>query len=296
MFLQHLEVERHASPHTRAAYERDLLQLEEFAVERVGGGQVLVGSLELYLLRGWLGKLSRTCTASTVARKVAALRTFLRFLERRGVIEKNPAALLESPRVRRTLPTFLGVDAAKEVVETPEHVGAEGVRDRAMLELLYGGGLRVSELAGLQIGDVDLDVGEARVMGKGRKERLVPIGPYAVEAVRAWLARRDELTRVDRETTALLLSKRGGALSVRTIQLLVHRYGELGAGRPDLHPHALRHTCATHMLDGGADLRAIQEMLGHSSLATTQRYTHVSLEGVMRVYEASHPLAKRPVG
>lgn len=296
LFLVYLETEKNASPHTRAAYERDLLQLDAFAREKLDKTEVAVSEVELYLLRGWLGKLARAASSATVARKIAAVRTLMRFLERRGIVKKNPTALLESPKVKRPLPTFLGVDAAKEVVETPSSSTAEGARDRAMLELLYGGGLRVSELTGLKLGDVDLSAGEVRVLGKGRKERIVPIGPSAVDAVQDWLSHRSELVKPEKPSRALLLGKRGGALSVRVVQKLVQRYGELGAGRADLHPHALRHTCATHMLDGGADLRAIQEMLGHSSLATTQRYTHVSMEGVMRVYEAAHPLAKRPVG
>jgi integrase/recombinase XerC len=279
-----------------ASYRRDLEQLLAFARERLADDAPGAADLDLFVLRGFLGRLARTHQAASVARKVAAIRSFFRFLERRGEIAKNPAALLESPRVRRPLPTFLGVDAAREVMESPDESEDDGVRDRALLELLYGCGLRVSELAGLSLDDLDLTVGEVRVLGKGKKERLVPMGPPAVDAVRAWLARRDLFAaRAKRPTRAVFLGRRGSALGVRRIQTLVHRYGQAGAGRADLHPHALRHTCATHMLEGGANLRAIQEMLGHASLSTTQRYTHVSLEGVLRVYEAAHPLAKRPV-
>lgn len=294
-FTNHLATDRRASAHTVEAYARDLGQLAAFAKERRGRDDLGPGDLDVYLLRGWLAALARTSSAATVGRKIAAVRTFLRYLERRGEIRENPAALLESPKIRRPLPTFLGVDAAKEVVEAPDASSAEGLRDRAMLELLYGGGMRVSELAGLRIGDLDLGTGEARVLGKGRKERLFPIGDGAVAAVRAWLARRDELVSPARPTDALLLGRGGRPLGVRRIQTLVHQYGALGAGRADLHPHALRHTCATHLLEGGANLRAIQEMLGHASLSTTQRYTHVSLDVVLATYESAHPLAKRPV-
>ncbi|MCS6899103.1 MAG: tyrosine recombinase XerC [Myxococcales bacterium] len=292
-FSEYLSTERNASPHTVEAYNRDLEQLRRFLLERSPEALEDVERIDLFALRAWLSWLARQVTSATVARKVASTRAFFRFLEKRRLLRKNPAKMLESPKIRRPLPTFLNVEAAREVVEAPSSETVDGLRDRAMLELLYGGGLRVSELAGLRIGDVDLAQGEVRVLGKGRRERLVPVGPAAVEAVRRWLTRRCELVSATVPTDALLLNARGAPLSVRRIQLLVQRYGALGAGRSDLHPHALRHTCATHMLDGGASLRAIQEQLGHASLATTQRYTHVSLESVRRVYEAAHPLARR---
>jgi integrase/recombinase XerC len=201
------------------------------------------------------------------------------------------------------MPTFLNVDAAAEVVTTPDTDSAEGLRDRALMETLYAAGLRVSELCGLDLDAVDTDnptLGSVRVLGKGSKERVVPLGSEAVKAVRAYLERRDELTDPktgERDPRALFLTKRGARLGVRRVQTLVHQYGALGAGRADLHPHALRHTCATHLLDGGADLRAIQKMLGHASLSTTQRYTHVSIDHLMKVYDSAHPLAKRrPAG
>jgi integrase/recombinase XerC len=218
----------------------------------------------------------------------------MRWLRRRGHVTTCPADELATPKVRRGLPTLLSVDAAKQVVETPGDT-AHGLRDRALLELLYGSGLRVSELCGLDITDLDLPGGTARVLGKGRKERVVPLGRPCIAALVKWLAARPGVVHPRRGTQdpkALFLSARGARLYVRMVQKLVQRYGGAGAGRADLHPHALRHTCATHMLDGGADLRAIQEMLGHASLSTTQRYTHVSMEHLMRVYDAAHPLAR----
>ncbi len=295
-FLEYLRSERNASPKTREAYGRDLAQLQAFLVERQKRESVDVVAIDVFSLRAWLASIARQVTSATVARKVASTRAFFRFLEKRRILPQNPAKMLESPKIRRQLPTFLNVDAAREVMDAPKADTADGLRDRAMLELLYGGGLRVSELSGLRIGDVDLGQSEVRVLGKGRRERLVPVGPVAVGAVRAWLARRVELVEPSAANDFLLINGKGTRLSVRTIQRLVQRYGELGAGRADLHPHALRHTCATHMLDGGASLRAIQEQLGHASLATTQRYTHVSLESVKRVYEAAHPLARRTAG
>jgi integrase/recombinase XerC len=293
-FLDFLTSERRASRHTVQAYRRDLVQFEAFLREKLPEG-ISIRAVDVYLLRQWLGALARVVSPASVSRKIAAAKAFFRFLHARGAIEKDPAADLASPKVRKALPTFLGVDAAREVMEAPSGDTSSGLRDRAVLELLYGSGLRVSELAGLELGDLDVGGGTVRVRGKGNKERIAPVGRAALESVRAYLAQRSALVRGGAaiHPTALFVSSRGRRLGVRQVQLLVHRYGALGAGRSDLHPHALRHTCATHMLEGGADLRAIQEMLGHASLATTQRYTHVSLEQLMRVYDGAHPLAKR---
>jgi integrase/recombinase XerC len=294
-FLSHLEAERNASKHTRLAYGHDLRSLDDFLKSRESRGSADVRAIDVYALRGWLGALTRTHAASSVARKVAAARAWMKWLRRTGVIEASPADELASPKVRRPLPTFLGVDVAKEVVESPAVDTPLGLRDRAILEVLYGSGLRVSELSGLDIGDVDLGAGEARVLGKGGKERVVPLGRMSLDALRAWLAVRSKVVHAKRRTQdgrALFLSSVGARIGRRTVHKLVKHYGVLGGGRADLHPHALRHTCATHMLGGGADLRAIQEMLGHASLSTTQRYTHVSIDHLMKVYDQSHPLAR----
>ena len=299
-FISHLENERRCSPHTVSAYRRDLNQLLTFARLRLDTDDVALGDVDVYLLRGWLGTLARTRAAASVARKVAAAQTFFRHLLRRRVITKNPAAELASPKLRRPLPTLCDVDATKEIVETPSSRETPVLaRDRLMLELLYGSGLRVSELVGLNLADVDLASGAVRVMGKGSKERVVPVGGASFQALESYLRMRSGLRNSktgQQDPTALLLSVRGKRMGVRRVQSLVHRYGALGAGRADLHPHALRHACATHMLGGGADLRAIQEMLGHSSLSTTQRYTHVSVEHLMAVYDKAHPLASSAKG
>jgi integrase/recombinase XerC len=294
-FLVHLQAERNASPHTREAYENDLAGLLAFARERESEAVEDVGAVDLLLLRGWLGRLARTHRASSMARKLAAVRTWMRWLRRRRIIASCPADELATPKVRRGLPTLLSVDAAKEVVESPCDDSPRGARDRAILEVLYGSGLRVSELCGLDLDAVDLVAGTARVLGKGAKERLVPLGSYSIVALRRWLEARERLVRGKggiREPRALFLAVSGKRMYSRAVHALVQSHGTLGAGRADLHPHALRHTCATHMLDGGADLRAIQEMLGHASLSTTQRYTHVSMEHLMRVYDAAHPMAR----
>ena len=294
-FVRHLEGERRASPRTVTEYQRDVTDFAAFAGERAASAALDVREVDVYLLRGWLALLARRNAPSSVARKVAALRTWMRWLRRRGAISTCPADELATPKVRRGLPTHLSVDAAKGVVEAPNLDTLVGVRDRAVLELLYGSGLRASELCGLDLQAVDLPGASARVMGKGSKERIVPLGRESLDALRGWLAARPGFVHPRRKTQdprALFLTTFGARLYPRGLGKLVHAYGASGAGRADLHPHALRHTCATHMLDGGADLRAIQEMLGHASLSTTQRYAHVSAEHLMRVYDAAHPLAR----
>lgn len=299
--LEDLASERRASPHTLAAYRRDLSQLEQFAAQTLES-EATIDKIDLPLLRRWLAELSRHggkeggASSATLGRKVAAVRSLFRHLQKRRVVTHNPAAQLKAPKLRRPLPVFLDAETMGEVIESADASGVEGLRDRAILETLYAGGLRVSELAGLDLDRLDLDgdLGSARVVGKGNKERLVPLGSKAVAALRAYLARRDELASATRnEARAVFLSKRGARLGVRRIQELVKRHGVLAAGRADLHPHALRHSCATHLLDGGADLRSIQELLGHSTLSVTQRYTHTSIDGLMAVYDRAHPLAGR---
>ncbi len=293
-FHRYLESERRASPRTVEEYGADLRGLRAFTEERGSRALQDVRAIDVYLLRGWLGLLARKHAPASIARKVAAVRTWMRWLRRKRVIDRCPADELSTPKVRRGLPTLLSVDAAREVVESPRADTIVGLRDRAVLELLYGSGLRLSELCGLDLNAVNLREAEARVLGKGNKERIVPLGQPCIEAIGRWLQVRGELLHPRRPeaASALFLTVTGRRLYPRAVEYLVSAYGKLGAGRADLHPHALRHTCATHMLDGGADLRAIQELLGHASLSTTQRYAHVSMEHLMRVYDAAHPLAR----
>jgi integrase/recombinase XerC len=296
-FLDWLAHERRSPASTRETYSRALRAFRAFCDEK--GLPLDAERLSLLALRSWLARLHEHDQPSTIGRKVATLRAFFRFLFRKGLITKNPAAQLKSPKIRKGLPRFLTVDEAFRVVEAPSEDAhreeALRARDRALLELLYGAGVRVSELRGLSVGDVDLGARRVRVLGKGRKERLAPFGGPAELALRAWLEARATLLRRARDpdaaVSALWLGERGTALTVRQIQNVVRRYGALGAGRGDLHPHALRHSYATHLLDAGADLRGIQELLGHASLATTQRYTHVSVDRLMAVYDKAHPLA-----
>jgi integrase/recombinase XerC len=299
-FARYLDTERRASGHTVTAYSQDLASLATFVRERSSPAAYDVRLLDVYLLRGWLGVVARTHAASSIARKVAAVRSWMRWLRRRGHVTASPADELATPRVRRPLPTLLSVDAAREVVQAPPaEQTPRGARDRAILELLYGSGLRVSELCGLDIDALDLGAASARVRGKGDKERVVPVGRKCVVAMTRWLDERPRMVHPktgEQDAKALFVAIRGARMGPRAVRSIVHAYGASGAGRADLNPHALRHTCATHMLDGGADLRAIQEMLGHASLSTTQRYTHVSMEHLMRVYDAAHPLARAKRG
>ncbi len=298
-YLEALRVERRASVHTQDAYARDLNALGAWLRDHDDSAADDLATVDVAHLRKWLVDHARVHASASVARAVASVRSCFRWLRRRRLLEKDPAEALKAPRVRRPLPTVLSVDAAKVVVEEP-HLREKAspvvaLRDRAMLEVLYGSGLRLSELVGLDLPSIDLARGRAEVLGKGKKVRLVPLGPQACDALREYLSSRSELAGpggfVDGK--AIFLGKGGRRVSPRTVQRIVQRTGSERAGRSDLHPHALRHSCATHMLEGGADLRAIQELLGHASLSTTQRYTHVSMTQLLKAYDGAHPLAKK---
>jgi integrase/recombinase XerC len=296
-FSAHLATERRASRHTVLAYGSDLRAL--MAYTRSRSTRARLEDIDKLLLRSWLAELARTVTPTTLSRKLASVRAFFGWLERDTLVVKNPASMLSSPKLRRKLPRFVAASAAAEIMEAPALAPVsevERARDTALLEVLYGSGLRVSELVGLDLSHLALEEASLRVLGKGKKERIVPLGSVAKTAVERYLARRPELRHPRtgaQDERALFLSRKGMRLGVRRVQTLVQRYGALGAGRGDLHPHALRHSCATHLLEGGADLRAIQELLGHSSLSTTQRYTHVSLDQLLAVYDRAHPLSRR---
>lgn len=293
MFLEHLRSERRASERTIESYERDLHSLQRFLDER--GGARDARKLELHDLRAYLGSQYGSVKPTTLARRVSTLRSFYRFLLKRGVVRTNPAAALRSPKLPKELPRFLAVEDAVAVVEHADASDPISARDRALLEFLYGTGARVGEAAGLTLSRIDLPAREARVIGKGDKERVLPLGTACLEAMTTYLGVRDQLRSKHRppHPDAVFLGRFGTALTARQIQNLVRQRGVLGAGRGDLHPHALRHSCATHLLDAGADLRSIQELLGHRSLSTTQRYTHVSVDHLKMVYDRAHPLAKK---
>jgi integrase/recombinase XerC len=299
-FVDHLKGERRASAHTCAAYGRDLAQLERFLEER-SGRAVKLQDVDKAELRAWLAELCRDHSSSSIARKLASVRSFYKYLGRSEPGRDNPAQGLATPRVKRPLPLVLRADSAAELMQAPaeaavapELAPALRLRDRLILELLYGCGLRVSELVQLDLEAWSESESELRVLGKGRKERSVPVGECCSQALAAYLPERDRLRHPKsgaQDARALLLGVRGRRLGARQVQHLIRRHGALALGRADLHPHALRHMCATHMLEGGADLRVIQEFLGHASLSTTQRYTHLSIERLLAVYDRAHPLA-----
>jgi integrase/recombinase XerC len=299
-FAQHLADERRSSARTVETYVRDLRSFREFVREE--GLPLDARELDIVALRGFLSSLFRINQASTMKKKVSAIRSFFKFLLKRRLIDQNPASGLRSPKIAKSLPRFLTVDQAFRVVDAPpkEEKRAKPlmVRDQALLETLYGTGVRVGELAGMNLEHCDFGTSSVRVLGKGGKERIVPLGKSSLEALEVYLpARRSLLVKAkDGDPEALWLSRSGKRLGVRQVQNIVRRHGALGAGRSDLHPHAMRHSCATHLLDAGADLRSIQELLGHSSLSTTQRYTHVSVDRLMEVYDRAHPLAKGKAG
>lgn len=295
-FAQYLADERRSSPRTVETYIRDLRSFRDWVREEELPPDAR--KLDIVALRGFLSSLFRSNQASTMKKKVSAVRSFFKFLLKRQIIDQNPASGLRSPKVPTGLPRFLTVDQAFRVMNAPpkEDKRAQSLRarDGALLETLYGTGVRVSELASMNVSDCDFTQAQVRVLGKGGKERVVPLGQAALEAVQVYLRERlGMLSKAkDGDADALWLARGGRRLSVRQVQNIVRRHGTAGAGRGDLHPHAMRHSCATHLLDAGADLRSIQELLGHSSLSTTQRYTHVSVDRLMEVYDRSHPLAR----
>jgi integrase/recombinase XerC len=293
-FADHLALERRLSPRTVQAYRTDVTSLALF-LSRGGGGL----SLATYpALRRWLAHLgTRGMARASVSRKAAAVRTFYTWAHRRGLVDSNPAALLSRPAARSRLPSVLKVPEAERLATAPEADDPLSRRDRAILELLYGSGLRVAELCSLDVGDVDPEGQRVRVMGKGGKERVVPLGDFAALAVRGYLdAGRaaflpDPPGQDDGRTEPLFFNRRRKRLTSRDARAVVERYvrGTLAGRR--VSPHTLRHSFATHLLEGGADIRAVQELLGHASLATTQRYTHVSRGRLFDVYRRAHPRA-----
>jgi integrase/recombinase XerC len=309
-FFEHLRSERRAATRTIETYARDLHAFARFCAEAelpLDAHQLDLLALRRFLASG-VGGSSRSSRSSrpslrgpaTIARKIAALRAFFRFLVERGELADSPAARLRLPRVPRAMPGLLSVEQATALVEQPgakqkTATGALALRDRALLELLYGAGVRVSELTGVRTGDIDLAERHVRVLGKGSKERIVPFGAPCVEAIERYLGVRGELAarrKRGQAPTALFLGRFGTQLTARQVQRIVQQHGACSTGRPDVHPHTLRHSFATHLLDAGGDLRGIQELLGHASLSTTQRYTHVSVDRLLEVYARAHPLAR----
>ncbi|HEY4908055.1 MAG TPA: tyrosine recombinase XerC [Methylomirabilota bacterium] len=282
-FLRYLDHQRGASRHTLRSYAADLAELGAFlSREKLGG----LADADARAIRAWLASLhDRKLARSSIARKLASVRSCLKYLARRGVVELNAARQIRSPKLPKRLPSFLPKDESKNLLDSEVDGSEAGLRDRALLEMLYATGLRVAECCGLDLDDVDRRQGSVRVMGKGGKERVVPAGDAALQALDAWLTVRGE------GRGPLFINPRGGRLSTRGVHRIVKSRARAAGIDRRVTPHTLRHTFATHMLGEGADLRLIQELLGHSRLSTTQRYTHVSAEHLMKVYDQAHPRA-----
>ncbi|MCI0336176.1 MAG: tyrosine recombinase XerC [Acidobacteria bacterium] len=298
-FLQHLKYERNASEHTLRNYESDLMQFYDHIAPPKSNGdrrKVEIRAIDNLTIRDYMASLyEKKKKKSSIHRKIAALRTFFRFLCREGILEVNPAKLVASPRVELTLPNHLTIEQMVRFIETPETETVLGKRDRAILELLYASGLRVSELVNLNLHDIDFNNQNVRVKGKGRKERMVPFGDHAKRALQDYLGVRGELlVEADTEKVdplAVFMNYQGTRITTRSVGRMIDKYVKQCADLHHISPHSLRHSFATHLLDAGADLRTIQELLGHARLSTTQQYTHVSLDKLMEVYDRAHPKA-----
>lgn len=304
-YINYLVAERNFSPYTVRNYTTDILGSKNikgyFSFLRDKGISTLEEA-DRYMVREYLSYLAENkVIKASVARKLSAIRSFYRFLNREGILMVNPVEETSSPKLDKRLPSFLTSGEIIRLIETPDTEDPFGKRDRAILELLYASGLRVSEIAALDMGQIDLVSREIRIIGKGSKERMVLIGEPAVEALKDYIkGSRDIIPKIKPIKTkkltgsdALFVNNQGARLSARSIQILIQKYARLAGIEKNVHPHTVRHTFATHMLDGGADLRVVQELLGHSNLSTTQLYTHISKKRAKEVYLSAHPMAKK---
>ena len=301
-YIQYLQYERNASPHTIRNYRSDLMQFRDYLAQSLAAGgqpkaKVTLKSVDGLRIRGFLAHLfEKEKKKSSIARKLAAVRAFFKFLSRERVLAENPAAAVSTPKQARTLPRIMTEEEMNDFLDRIAQGAATGdpalIRDRAILELLYASGLRVSELVGLDLRHVNFGDGMVLVRGKGNKERIVPFGSKAREAMQAYLPLRERTLHENKAHTApLFLNVRGGRLTARSVDRLLKKYVRRLGPNVKVSPHSLRHAFASHLLAEGADLRAIQEMLGHKSLATTQKYTQVSIKQLMEVYDKTHPKA-----
>lgn len=312
-FLEHIRLNRNVSAHTVRAYDSDLSQVVDFLAAHLGRSRkdLQPADLDHHAVRAFLGKVYKSGgSKATAARKLAALRTFTRYLRREGAIASDPVALAGSPKVEQRIPAHLSFEEMERLLATPDMDQPLGRRDRAILELFYASGLRLSELVGLDLEDVNLSARVVRVLGKGRKERIVPFNRTTADVVRTYLKDRQLLraetggggdkgtrgqegrgTAGRRSREPLFVNARGGRLTGRSVDRLLRRYVSGCSPRTDISPHALRHSFATHLLERGADLRTIQELLGHAQLSTTQRYTHVNTAALLELYRRTHPRA-----
>lgn len=296
LFLDHLAIEKNASEMTIKSYREDLEAWYEYVLLLRQGRSTAVGTFTTLELRGYLAAMTEAQYAkTTIARRLASLRGFFKFGQRMKWREDNPAAALRNPKAGRTLPKCLTTEEIGRLLLAPSSETWQGLRDRAILETIYSSGLRVSELTGLNFGDILLDEGVIRVLGKGRRERLAPLGSFAVKAIRQWLSRRGEILkrsaqrRKEPSEEPVFLNPQGGRLTVRSVARMLEKHLAAAGLEHRASPHTLRHSFATHLLDAGADIRSIQELLGHKNLMTTQIYTHVSTATLLAAYRKAHP-------
>lgn len=293
-FIEYIQKERGYSAHTIRNYESDLRQFSIFVATKGNfkSDDLDVAALDYSLIRSYLGGLFNRCRRSTIARKLSTLKSFFKYLELRGLSTSNPVAEITTPKQERYIPAYLPIDDMFALLEQPDGEKELGLRDLAILELLYSSGLRVSELVDVDVQSLDPASRLVRVSGKGGKERLIPVGRKAIAAIRDYLERSEIRRRKGGYSTShgpLFLNYRGGRLSARNVHRIVKKYSQACGITMEVSPHSLRHSFATHLLDGGADLRSIQELLGHANLSSTQKYTHVSIDKLMEIYDKSHP-------
>jgi len=286
-FIQHLEKERRLSAHTVIAYRRDLNALINFRNKN----PVNIESLDSYFIRRFASDYHRKgASPRSVARCLSAIRCFFSYLMRTGVVSANPAISIQAPKPSRRLPATLDADEVASLLKISAE-DALSTRDRAILELFYSSGLRLAELVGIDLGDIDFQDGTVRVTGKGNKTRVVPVGRHALEALKVWMLIRETMTR--KEETAMFVTQRGTRIACRTVQARLKHWGLRQGAPTSVHPHMLRHSFATHMLESSGDLRAVQELLGHASISTTQVYTHLDFQHLAQIYDKAHPRARR---
>lgn len=296
-FTNYLLAEKNASPNTLVGYLHDIAQFQEFLTQSghaVESRSIQIEKIDRLAIRSFMGHLyEKNYSGTTMRRKLSTLSSFFRFLCREGYLKTNVAKTVPAPRTQSKLPSYFSVDEIFRLLQLPEGEGFLPVRDRALLELFYSCGLRISELVGLTLDDINLDSRMVKVLGKGNKERLLPMGRHCVEALKSYLnARMDKARKPGLGTEQLFLNYRGAAITVRGVRKVVEKYIKQGNFAGGVSPHSIRHSFATHLLDGGADLRSIQELLGHSSLSTTQKYTHLTLDRLSETYDKAHPRAK----
>ncbi len=293
-FLHYAKVERDYSAHSLTAYSKDLIELTNYLEKENLLGDIT--SVDFYTLRGFVADLyDRELSKSSIERKISTLKSFFKFLLQKSHIEDNPARLLKFPKKEKHLPQVFNIDDMFTLLDLPDKKTPQGLRDALILELMYATGVRVSELVGLNLSDIDLNGGRIRVRGKGKKERIVPLANEVCDMIRDYYKIMPLIVAKERFITddALIINKLGTRMSDRNIRRVVEKYLK-EAGLPiDFSPHSFRHTFATHLLEGGADLRTIQDLLGHESLSTTQKYTHTDIASLLKIYDATHPMAKK---